>query len=87
MADDDDKPEKDIKETVVPDPEETTPEPHVTPQAVNDKPDDDIRELVEGVMKRVDDLAETVSTVVQRVEPDTRPVKRPWTHWGNGRQR
>lgn len=74
--------ENPVKEAVVTKPEETTPAPETVPPAVTPKPEVDT--TFQDLCKRVDDLTETVQGIVNNgtPEPDTTPVRKPWTHWG-----
>lgn len=80
---DEETPVKDVKEAVVPDAEETTPDKEVIPPVVNDEPEDDIRSIVNEVRTRVDELTEAVASLAPNGPVDTKPVKKPWTHWGS----
>ncbi len=76
--------EDDEKDDVTPTPEpekeiETPPPPPPPPS--ND--DGSLKETVEKLSETVASLVETVSQIVVKSDPDTRPVKRPWTHWGS----
>lgn len=83
MEDDKDKP---VKEVVPTEPEDTkvTPEtpPVVTPPA---NANDDLREVVNGLSSKVEELTGIVTGVLASGggQPDSTPVKKPWTHWGN----
>lgn len=60
---------------------EPTPEPDPTPPAP--QTDTALTELVHNLSQKVDELTETVATLVTKGDPDTTPVKKPWTHWGS----
>lgn len=44
-----------------------------------------IEKLVHELTEKVNALEETVGTLVVKGDPDTTPVKKPWTHWGSQR--
>ena len=74
MADTDGEPE--ISGNINPAPEHT-PDPVPAPETVH--PKDDTRDIVEDLVKRVDELTEKLQSLVPG-EQDSTPVKRPWTH-------
>lgn len=77
------EPVKDVEEATPTKPEDTTPAPEAVPPTANTDADKDLRSIVEGLSETVQGLAETVNTIVAKASPDSRPVKRPWTHWGS----
>jgi hypothetical protein len=70
-------------DTVVPDPKETTPEPEKIPPVVTSpvQADDNIKSALDELRSRVDELTESIAHVTG--ESDSKPTKRPWTHWGH----
>ncbi len=79
------EPEDKIDEAVVTKPEETTPAPNAVPPAVTPEPDNKLAEIVHGLEEQVASLTEAVNGVLNNAspEPDSTPVKKPWTHWGS----
>jgi hypothetical protein len=77
------EPEKDVKEVVPTEPKETTPDPEVTPPAVTEKPDDDVKSLVHSLAEKVEELSATVASLAPVTPQDTGPVRKPWTHYGS----
>lgn len=75
--------EEEKETTVVPEEEETTPVPASTPPTVPANPDNEVKESLSTITSRLDELTNTVATILTKTEPDTTPVKRPWTHWGS----
>lgn len=78
-----DEPEDKVKEAVPVEPEKTTPDPEVAPPAVTPAPDDSLRETVRELQEQVTNLTEAVNGVLNNAspEPDSTPVRKPWTHW------
>jgi hypothetical protein len=64
-------------------PADTPPTP--TPDPPANKPDTDtsLAQTVAGIQEQLLTLTETVAGIVTRVDPDTTPVRRPWTHYGS----
>lgn len=58
-------------------PEETPPPP--PPSHAEHTVDAQIREL----STKVDELTALVQSVVDKGQPDSTPVRQPWTHWGS----
>jgi hypothetical protein len=77
MEDEKDTP---IKDTV-PHPGDT-PVEHAPPP-VEDKPDHELKGMVERLQEEVSGLRTLVESVVNEgeTEMDKSPVRRPWTHW------
>lgn len=83
---DDDKETKDLKD-VVPEEKETTPNPEVAPPAVAppNESKTNLEDTVNHIATQVAELTQIVSGVVAKADPDTTPVRRPWTHWGSAK--
>jgi hypothetical protein len=80
--------EDDEKETTPPTPApeakpEPTPNPTPPPAPEPRNDNEGIKETVDKLSETVASLVETVSQIVTKSDPDTKPVKRPWTHWGS----
>lgn len=79
---------EDDKKPVPTEPEETAPTPE-SPPAVTppQQANDDLRSLLNELSSRVEVLSETVTGIVESgntsTSPDSTPVKKPWTQWGN----
>lgn len=43
----------------------------------------ELRTQVNELSEKVNELTGLVQLVLEKGEPDTTPVRRPWTHWGN----
>jgi hypothetical protein len=78
MGQPNDAPEEEVKE-VVPEvkPEEQTKE--VVPEVKEETPADDVRNLIGELNGRIDELAASVASLLEKGEPDSSPVKGPWT--------
>jgi hypothetical protein len=74
--------EEKTNETVADKPEpETDPVPaSAAPEASHDN---SLSERIDSLAETVASLAESVSNIVSKADPDTTPVRRPWTHWGS----
>jgi hypothetical protein len=74
-------PEKTPEVEAVKEPEKVNPTPEVTPSPVADPADskDDLREIVTGLSSEVERLAGLVAGIVEKADPDSSPVKPPWT--------
>ena len=44
--------------------------------------DSELRNLVQELIHKVQALEEVVGHIVAKGEPDSTPVRKPWTHWG-----
>jgi hypothetical protein len=78
-------PEKKIDDAIPTKPEETTPAPESVPPAVTPEPENKLKDIIDELTKKVDDLTELVNGVLNTATPtpDSTPVKLPWTHWGS----
>jgi len=61
-----------------------TGETEITPPPVAKPEGDDIRDIVNNLATKVDELSTKVLEMTT-VEHDSKPTNRPWTHWGRGR--
>jgi hypothetical protein len=74
-----------IKDVVPTEPEQTTPDPEVAPPAVTPPDNSGVSQMIQGLQEQINGLTETVNGILNNasVEPDSTPVKKPWTHWGS----
>ncbi len=85
MSEEDKKTQTPVADAVPTKPEDTTPDPETVPPAVTPEPDNKLESLVEDLKAQVESLTESVNGILNNAspEPDSTPVKKPWTHWGN----
>lgn len=65
-----------------PEPDKVVEKPVET--AHHAQPDNDLRETVTALQAKVEELSNTVTTLLP-TNQDEKPVKRPWTHRGSWR--
>jgi hypothetical protein len=62
---------------------ETPPVPHHEEPPAHVPPHDDTHDRLNALTTTVNEMKEVLDSVVNKGEPDSTPVRRPWTHYGS----